>query len=87
VEPLGFADVAGPERLAFSSGERGRPTHVAYIAVPETSFSATHWFDRPDLHGALLVAWLAAALSALVALFCASLTWQLHHWNLLAIQV
>lgn len=67
VEPGVFADVAGPGRLAFTIGPDDRATHVAFSAFPETSFAATRWVDRFELHGALFVVWLAAAFSSFVA--------------------
>jgi len=67
LEPLVFADVAGPGRLAFRLGGGGQATHLTFSAFPETSFAATRWFDRPELHGVLFLVWIVAALSALVA--------------------
>jgi CubicO group peptidase (beta-lactamase class C family) len=66
-EPLAFAEVDGPGRLAFRMGDHGRASHVTFGAFPETSFAATPPQDRIELHGALFLVWLLAALSALVA--------------------
>lgn len=66
-EPLVFAEIAGPGRLVFRTDDGGRASHVFFSGYPELSFAATPWYERFELHAALFVIWLAAALSALVA--------------------
>jgi CubicO group peptidase (beta-lactamase class C family) len=66
-EPLAFAEVGGTEQLVFRTDERGRASHVFFSDLPEFAFAATAWYDRLELHGALLGIWLLALLTSLVA--------------------